>query len=75
MLEKYLCNTCLHKEVCKFKDQYKKAQDATQNIMVSFEDNSMIELRYINWIEPIRLSCRHYYVDCGHSYTDRIASI
>lgn len=54
------CATCAHREVCKFKEDFAKAQTAVNDVMVSRGDRKTIYLRDIAWIHSVDLRCKHY---------------
>ena len=61
------CTRCKHLHVCKFKDEFLEAQNAVDNTTISVKqmDTSGKEQFYerylsdIDYIEPIRLRCKH----------------
>lgn len=55
------CTSCVHRNVCVYKDNFLKAREAVDDVMVHFESNRMIRLREIQWIKPVELQCKHYY--------------
>lgn len=55
------CTSCIHRGVCVYKDNFLKACDAVNDVMVHLESNRMIRLREIQWIKPVELHCKHYY--------------
>lgn len=54
------CTNCAHLKVCKFKEEFLKAQDAVNDVMVHLGDNRMIRLRDIKWIPAVILRCEYY---------------
>lgn len=54
------CTKCAHREVCKFKEEFLKAQTAVNDVMVHFDENRMIRLRDIKWIPTVDLRCNYY---------------
>lgn len=55
------CTHCIHKDICSKKEDFLRAQKAVDNTFVGLGDNSGIYLRDITWIEPVNLSCKHFY--------------
>lgn len=58
------CSRCAHLEVCAYKEQLLKAQEAVDKaaIYTQKEDGAVKELRLsnISWIKPVELSCTHF---------------
>ena len=58
--EETACSTCSHLGVCKFKDEFLKAQTAVNDVTVSLGGGGIIRLRDIQWIPPVKLRCNYY---------------
>ena len=60
-----LCNSCSHKEVCSLKEIFQKAQNAVSRMEVIYNDQDkstrMTPLSTFDWIEPVKLQCKHYH--------------
>ena len=56
---KEICDNCSHHDVCKFKDDFLKAQTAVNDVMVHLENNRSIYLRDMKWIHS-KLTCEHF---------------
>lgn len=54
------CTSCSHREVCKNKEQFLKAQEAADDVTVHLGEGRMIRLRDIPWISAVDLQCEHY---------------
>ena len=54
------CTNCSHREVCKFKDEFLKAQAAVNDVTVYLGENRMIKLRDIKFIPAVMLRCNYY---------------
>ena len=57
------CTNCIHKEICVYKEQYLRAQEAVNKTFVATDDMEGVYLRDIKWIQPVKLSCVHFYVN------------
>ena len=59
-----LCNSCCHKEVCSLKGIFQEAQNAVSRMEVVYNDQDKstrtTRLSTLNWIEPVKLQCKHY---------------
>lgn len=55
-----MCTSCDHREVCRFRDEFLKAQQAADDVTVYLGDNSVKRLRDFDYIEPITLKCKHW---------------
>ncbi len=65
--EKVLCDRCDHKPVCSLREEYVAAQEAVNNVIVSFADKNengyrAVEkrLRNFTWIKLPELRCMHF---------------
>lgn len=60
------CAECTHKEVCSLKEQFKAAQTAVDQVIVSLPtetdstNHRSIHIRDIKWIKPVDLVCIHF---------------
>lgn len=54
-----MCNDCMHREVCQYTEQYKKTQEAINNVLIGTGDRGGIHLRDIKWIDT-KLTCKNY---------------
>ena len=54
------CTSCAHREVCKYKEEFLKAQSAVDEVTVHLSDKRFIRLRDIQWISPVGLRCKHH---------------
>ena len=55
------CTSCSHREVCKLKEEFLKAQIAVDEVTVTLDEGRFIKLRDINWISAVNLQCKHHY--------------
>ncbi len=61
------CSRCKHLNVCKYKEEFLKAQEAVNNATILVEESDLsgkaqLGARYISdidYIEPIKLRCKH----------------
>lgn len=58
--EETLCTHCDHFQVCSFKEQFLKAQNAVNEITVGVGDRGIKYLRDFDWIKPVKLECAHF---------------
>jgi hypothetical protein len=54
------CTNCSHREVCKFKEEFLKAQTAVNDVTVYLGENRMVKLRDIAYIPTVDLRCNYY---------------
>ena len=54
------CTTCAHRDVCKYKADFLKAQAAVNDVTVSLDGNRLMRLRDMKWIPAVMLRCDHY---------------
>lgn len=54
------CTSCSHLKVCKFKEEFLKAQTAVNDVTVYLGDGCMIKLRDIKYIPTVQLRCDYY---------------
>ena len=54
------CTKCSHREVCKFKEEFLKAQTAVNDVTVYLGENRMVKLRDIAYIPTVDLRCNYY---------------
>ena len=75
-----LCSKCAHRTVCSIKEEYLNAQAAVDRVNVARDDNAIMTLTQIKWIEPVELKCIHFlrfesqkydYNLCGTSVSTR----
>lgn len=59
------CSNCKHINVCKFKEDFLKAQAAVNDVTVPLGDNRLIRLRDIKWIPAVMLPCDYYEYNGG----------
>lgn len=59
-IKELLCESCIHKEVCSLKTDYRNVQEKIDHLNIATGENSYIPLRNIKWIEPVVLKCKHY---------------
>lgn len=65
------CDTCVHADICMYKKQFECAQHAADNLTISMDDRSMVNIKNVDFILPIQLSCKYY--QRGVCHTKRIA--
>lgn len=71
---KTCCSTCVHKDVCLYKEQFLNAQQAVDEASVTFPATNehgmgIVKIRDISWLEPIELRCKHFYQVTGTTRT------
>lgn len=65
-----LCTRCSHREVCTIKGDFLEAQKAVDYTYISRpcadgKKVATINIRDIEYIEPIMLKCKHYCLETG----------
>lgn len=54
------CTSCDHREVCKLKAEFLKAQETVDGIMVHLASDCMKKLRDFDYIKRVELRCTHW---------------
>lgn len=54
------CTHCDHLKVCSLKEQFLKAQEAVDGVLVSLGDKRTKRLRDFDWINPVNLNCINF---------------
>lgn len=65
-----LCDTCAHRHVCRYKQEYKTINEAIRDLVIGMPredgpETECVRLADIHWIEPIVPNCRNYQLDYG----------
>ena len=55
-----ICTSCDRREVCKFRDEFLKAQQTADDITVCLGNGAMKKLRHFDYIERVELKCKHW---------------
>ena len=55
-----LCASCDHRDVCKLRDEFLKAQQTVDDVTVSLGDHKLKRLRDFDYINPVNLQCKHW---------------
>ncbi len=58
--EETQCTHCDHLQVCSFKGQFLKAQNAVNEVTVCVGDRGIKYLRDFDWIKRVKLECKHF---------------
>lgn len=63
-----LCDTCSHRYVCRYKQEYKMINEAIRDLVIGMPredgpETECVRLADIHWIEPIVPNCRNYQLD------------
>lgn len=59
METRYVCDTCYHRDICKFEERLKKYQDEIQKDLNHFfftDDRKLVDQE---WIKPVMLFCSY----------------
>lgn len=54
------CATCIHSDVCSYRNTFLAFQEAAADIIVG-EADGMAHIAEVPYIEPIILRCKHYH--------------
>ncbi len=60
------CADCMHRGVCKYEDDLRKAQAAVDGVKISLGGElGEVTLHDLSWIAPVVLGCTHKRYDRG----------
>lgn len=65
--KKFLCDSCIHNEICSLRLSYRCVCDALDSITVGLpkasgeNDFDIVPVIKIPWLKPIQPICKHYY--------------
>lgn len=63
MNKQVLCETCVHKEVCGFQEEYSHVSDSIWNSHVNIpsgDRHTIKPLSNFTWLNEVAIYCKHY---------------